>query len=325
MLRIAIHRSALALEAIRSAWERLYRESHGSVFQSPAWNLLAARVFAGSDEPLVIDAENDSGAAIIPACISSNHVSLLGEALFDYRDVLVAGDQDVLCRAWQQVAMTNRPLSVTALHGERPRRRWEKLGFTTAPFCNAPAVRRADISADDFAKTHTRSARLLRRLARAGVEVQTRGGGESALVREIYEAKARQLAATPGNLFADRRRIDFMAAIAAAEPGCEIFTLEAAGALVAALVTFRDELHSVRRFYTVYYDHAWAHQSPGVALLFEVTRRSLEQGLDCDYLTGEQPHKTRFATHLAPLFRVEAKAAELARISRPAPALQLAA
>ena len=274
---------------------------------------------------MVIHAENDSGAAVIPACINRSHVSLLGEALFDYRDVLAAGDPDILRRAWQQAATATRPFSVTALHGERPRRQWEELGFTTAPFCNAPAVRRADIAADDFAQKHTRSARLLRRLARAGVEVQTHGGGESALVRQIYEAKARQLAGVEGNLFADRKRIDFMMAVAATDPGCEIFTLETAGALVAALVTFRDELHSVRRFYTVYYEHAWAHESPGVALVFEVTRRSLEQGLDCDYLTGEQPHKNRFATHLAPLFRVQAEAADLARISRPAPAFQLAA
>jgi hypothetical protein len=274
---------------------------------------------------MIIHAENDSGAAIIPACISSNRISLLGEALFDYRDVLAVGDRDVVRRAWQQVAIANRLLWVTALHGDQARRNWEELGFTASPFCHAPAVRRTDISADDFPKTHARSARLLRRLARSGVEAQTHNGGESTLVRGIYEAKSRQMAGTPGNLFADRRRIDFMVAVAAADPGCEIFTLETAGALVAALVTFRDELHSVRRFYTVYYDHAWAHQSPGVALIFEVTRRSLEQGLDCDYLTGEQPHKTRFATHLAPLFRVEAEAAELARISRPAPALQRAA
>ena len=78
-------------------------------------------------------------------------------------------------------------------------------------------------------------------------------------------------------------------------------------------MTFRDGL--ARRCYTVYYDHAWAHYSPGITLLFEVTRRSLEQGLDCDYLTGEQPHKTRFATHLTPLFRVETEARELARIT----------
>jgi CelD/BcsL family acetyltransferase involved in cellulose biosynthesis len=324
MLRIAILRSAQGLEPLRCAWERLYRAGHYALFQSPAWNLLAARVFAAAEAPMVIHAENDSGAAIIPACIRDNHISLLGDALFDYRDVLAAGDQEVLRRAWQQVVLAQRPLSVTALHGDACRN-WDELGFAPAPFCNSPAVRRADMSAEDFAAAHSRSARLLRRLARAGVNVRTHAGTESALVRHVYQAKARQFEGAEGNLFADPSRIDFMVAIAAADAGCEIFTLESPGVLVAALVTFRDEPHDVRRFYTVYYDHGWAHHSPGMALIYEVTRRSLEQGLDCDYLTGEQPHKTRFATHLAPLFRVEAEVSDLARISRAAPALQWAA
>ena len=325
MLRIAILRSAQGLEPLRCAWERLHREGRHTIFQSPAWNLLAARAFAAAEEPMVVHAENDSGAAIIPACVAGHHISLLGNALFDYRDVLAAGDTEVLRRAWQQLVLAQRPLSVTALHGDVARRNWEGLGFEPAPFCNSLAVRRSDISAEDFAAAHKWSARLLRRLARAGVEVRTHSGAESALVRHIYEAKARQFAGMPGNLFADRMRIDFMVAIAAAEGGCEIFTLETAGALVASLVTFRDEPHHVRRFYTVYYDRVWAHSSPGVALIYEVTRRSLAQGLDCDYLTGEQPHKTRFATHLAPLFRVQAAVVDLARISRPAPAFQSAA
>jgi CelD/BcsL family acetyltransferase involved in cellulose biosynthesis len=325
MLRIAILRSAQDLEPLRCAWERLYREGQHSLFQSPAWNLLAARAFAAVEEPMVIHAENDSGAAIIPACIAGDHISLLGNALFDYRDALAAGDPEVLRRAWQQVVLARRPLSITALRGDAARRNWEGFGFAPTPFCNAPAVRRVDTSAEDFAAAHTRSARLLRRLARAGVEVRTHNGGESALVRHIYEAKARQSADAAGNLFADRSRIDFMVAMAAADPGCEIFTLETAGALVAALVSFRDEVHDVRRFYTVYYDRAWAHHSPGVALIYEVTRRSLAQGLDCDYLTGEQPHKTRFATHRAPLFRVQAEVEYLARIARLAPTFQWAA
>jgi CelD/BcsL family acetyltransferase involved in cellulose biosynthesis len=323
MLRIALYRSAHALEPLRGVWEGLCRDSDHSIFQTFTWNLLAARAFAAAEEPLVIHAENDSGAALIPACLRADHVSLLGDTLFDYRDVLAAGDDEVLRRAWQQVAAANQPLAVTALPGEPSRRNWEGLGFSPAPFCNAPMVRRDDVSAEGFARTHTRSTRLLRRLAQAGVEVHTHGGSESALLRHIYEAKSRQATAGAASLFADGNRIDFMIAIAAADPGCEIFTLETAGTLVAALVTFREPL--VRRFYTVYYHQSWARYSPGVALVFEATRRSLAQGLDCDYMTGEQPHKTRFATHLMPLFRVEAEIPCLARIPRPAPAYPLAA
>jgi hypothetical protein len=263
---------------------------------------------------MVIHAESASGAAIIPACLTRVHVEFLGEALFDYRDVLAAGDERVLGRAWQQVAVQQQRMSVAFLHGERTRRQWEHLGFSPAPFCAAPAVRCADISAGQFYARHSRAHRLLGRLQRAGVELRAHDGRETALVRRIYEAKAAQpLAGREGNLFSDHARIDFMIAVAALDSRCEIFTLETAGTLVGALVTFRDGL--VRRFYTVYFHRDWAHYSPGTALMFEVSRRSLEQGLDCDYLTGEQPHKTRFATHLKPLFRVDAEARDLARMT----------
>ncbi len=321
MLRISILRSFRSLEPLREVWQRLYRPGRQTLFQSFAWNLLAACVFAAGAEPMVVHAESDSGAAIIPACIAGGRIGFLGEALFDYRDVLAAGDREVLRRAWQQLARQGQPLEVTALRGERARREWQQMGFSPAPFCSAPAVRREDISADDFAARHYHSARQLRRLARAGVELRSHAGSDSAMVREIYQAKARQEIAA--NLFADSRRIDFMVAIADADPGCEIFTLEAGGSLAGALVSFRDD--RVRRFYTVYYDRRWAHYSPGIALIHEVTRRSLEQGLDCDYMTGEHAHKTRYATRQVPLFRVEAQDGELARLLHAGPAIPVAA
>ncbi len=312
MLRIEILRSAEALRPLRGAWERLYDPARHSIFQDPEWNLLAARTFSSRQETFVIHAESDSGAAIIPACIHDGRVRLLGDEMFDYRDVLAAGDGEILRRAWQQVAAAGRRLSLTALRGESACTEWRALGFVPAPFCQAPGVRREMLATAEFAARHNRSARFLRRLARAGVEFRVHSGTETALVRQIYESKAKQPVA-PQNLFTDPARIDFLVAVAGQEPRCEIFTLETGGTLVAALVTYREE--SVRRFYTIYYDHAWAHESPGVAILMEVTRRTLEQGLDCDYMTGEQPHKLRFATDLTPLFRVEAQAHDLARIS----------
>jgi CelD/BcsL family acetyltransferase involved in cellulose biosynthesis len=130
-------------------------------------------------------------------------------------------------------------------------------------------------------------------------------------VRAIYDLKAAQ--ETPGapNLFSDPQRREFMVAICGVAP-CDIFTLESPSSLVAAALTFRDA--NTRRFYTICYDNRWAHYSPGIALLFEATRISLAEGLDCDYMTGEQPHKLRFATASVPLYRVQATAAELSSI-----------
>ncbi len=310
MLRIEIIRSVQALQPLRHAWDRLYQGGKYTIFQSASWNLLAARIFADRAHPMIIHAESENGAAIIPACVAGGCIYFLGDVLFDYRDTMSAGDEEVLRRAWQQVAAEHWPLSVTAIHGQQAPT-WERLGFSLRTFANAPGVRCADISADEFEAKHSRSVRLLRRLARDGVELRSHQGNQVALVRHIYESKAHQ---SPDRcLFSDSARVEFMVAIAGQDPRCEIYTLETAGTLVAALVTFRDQV--VRRFYTIYHDHRWADHSPGVALIYEVTRRSLAEGLDCDYMTGEQSHKLRFATHSVPLFRSEATPQQLLRIA----------
>ncbi len=320
MLRIQIIRSAHGLEALRDTWASLYRTGRHSIFQSPEWNLLAARVFSDC-APLVVHAESDAGAALIPACIRDGQIEFLGETLFDYRDVLATGDEGVLRAAWRQIAAERRPLSITALQGREALRPWQVLGFSALPFCHAPAVRRAQWSPDSFVHHHHKAARAARRLASAGFALRVHSGADRELVRYIYGAKARQPIA--GNLFAENpARQEFMISAATMDTRCEVFTLENESAMAGALLTLRDG--QVRRFYTIIFEPAWAHYSPGTVLLFEVARHSLAEGLDCDYMTGEQAHKTRFGAELTPLFRVQASADDLARIaearSSPRPA-----
>ncbi len=322
MLRSVVATSAGELESLRPEWERLYRTGDYTFFQSFSWNFLGARCFAHCESPCVVYVEDEAGAALVPAAVREDRIVLLGDALFDYRDVLAGGDPGLLRRAWGKLAGFGLPLEVTALAGTRALRAWEAMDFSPKRYAAAPRVLTDEISADEFAREHTRSARLLRRLARAGAEVRQHTGDESDLVRYIYRAKGEQFAGRPGNLFADHARVEFMIAAAALDPAaCEIFTLETGSTLVAALVTFRDR--RIRRFYTIYYDQRWAHYSPGVALVFEVTRRSLVDGLDSDYMTGEQPHKTRLATSRMALFRVHASAHNLRRLAQlpvPVPA-----
>lgn len=50
----------------------------------------------------------------------------------------------------------------------------------------------------------------------------------------------------------------------------------------------------------------------GAGADFEITRESLADGLDCDYMTREQLYKMRLATNSVPLYRAQATAEELA-------------
>jgi CelD/BcsL family acetyltransferase involved in cellulose biosynthesis len=305
LFRLKVARSAAEIDELRSAWGSLHLPGL-SMFQSYLWNRLAAEVFAGREQPYFVFAESDSGAAIIPAVIDpvSKTVSFAGERLFDYRDYLAAGDPAVLIRAWRHLAELNLPLSITAI--SRP----EAAGWDRLPkehFSAAPQLLNREMAAEDFPRRHSRAFSRLRKLQRMGLHLCQYSGG-SPIVRQIYERRAKQ--SDGDDLFRDPLLAEFMVAVCRAMGNsCEVFALEHGGTLVAALVTFRD--HEFRRFYTAYYDRGWARYSPGVSLLFEIVRRSLEQGLNVDLMTGEQAYKMRIATGRQELFRVNATSSQL--------------
>jgi CelD/BcsL family acetyltransferase involved in cellulose biosynthesis len=313
LVRVTVARSAGEIEPLRPAWEKLYSQSCCTIFQSYAWNRLAAQVFARRAAPFVVFAESDSGAALLPAALSRHQITFLGDELFDYRDLLFAGDPDIARSAWAQLARLNLPLTLKSVRGEAARRRWQR--FDPQSFAGAPQIAAAECTAQALAAAHRRLGRFWRRALRSGAQLLQYDGSASALLRWIYEKKATQFGPCPGSLFCDRRRVDFMVAAGAADPAaCDIFTLESNGQVMSALVTFRDR--QMRRFYTVFYDQQFAEFSPGNILLFEICRRTLEQGMSCDLMTGEQPYKLRLATSAVPLFQIEASAEVVAAAGR---------
>jgi CelD/BcsL family acetyltransferase involved in cellulose biosynthesis len=305
LFRLKVARSAAEIAHLSSVWDSLWT-SETSLFQSHRWNRLAAEVFADREEPHFIFAENDNGAAIIPAVIElhSRTISFAGERLFDYRDYLARGDPGALMQAWHELVALDLPMSVTAIcRTDGPI--WNRI--PKAFFSRAPRLERQSMSPDEFVHRHSRAFTRLRKLQRMGLSIG-QYSGDSPVVRRIYERRAQQ--SSEGELFHDPRRVEFMIAACRAEgTRCEIFTLEHGSTLAAALLTFRDG--AFRRFYTIYYDHAWKRYSPGVSLLFEISRRSLEEELSFDFLTGEQGYKARIAQSAQDLFRVNASAREL--------------
>lgn len=287
------------------------------MFQGYQWNVEALSTFRERETPRVVLVEDDSGVALLPCVIGRKcqTVHFAGEAMFDYRTALFRGDESVLHRAWEIVADWDLPFEIKALLGEAQRDPW--AGLPTKFFVNAPAIDAAKTSHDDFLHAHSRLGRHSRRIRKQGVELRRHSGTNRALVSVIYDLKATQDVA--GNLFTDPLRRELMVAIAGqSEAPCEIFTYETPGTLVAALLTFRDR--SVRRCYTTYFDRAWANYSPGQVLLFDVVAASLEEGLSCDFMTGEYPYKNRIATQMVPLYKMRASSDELrAAARRPLP------
>lgn len=306
MFRLTVARSTAEIDRLSSAWDSLF-SSDLTIFQTYRWNRLAAHCFADREEPYFVLAETDSGAAILPAVvqIQTKTISFAGEQLFDYRDYLARGDQEPLRRAWKYLASLGLPLDVTAIcHPEH--RIWNLLPKSF--FSRAPRLNAATISAEQFTRDHSRAFSRLRKLERMGLRI-SEYAGDCPIAARIYTRRAEQC--VEGELFHDRRRVEFMVAACAQErKKCEVFVLEhGSSTIAAALITFRDG--NFRRFYTTYYDRLWARYSPGVSLLFEIARRCLEQGLSFDLMTGEQGYKKRIAQDAQDLFCVKATAAEL--------------
>ena len=327
---------ARAVQPRAAALTRSMEPTRPTLFQSYAWNEIAARIFAERERPYVVVAASDSGVAIIPACMRRESLSLLGEELFDYRDVIVAGDESLVDLGWHKVAELGLPLQVKAVRGERP---WAEM----KPFAGAPFLPRSVPM-----EKHCKMERNLRLLEKCGCRsghqaIESAGDRLASLaealpldfaspaaaaplgvtnikkplavkfkgvlrfaqddnsnlldrVRRMYGLKARQ---ESGSLFRDPLRIEAVVQMAASGPS-EVFTIENDSDLVAAILTFIDG--DVCRFYGTYYDDRWARYSPGASLLYRVIQRAQARGLDFDFMTGEQPYKMRFASEVVPLY-----------------------
>jgi len=311
-LKITVCRSAEEMLAIRTLWEALRAAGKYTIFQSFDLNLLAADRFADREEPHVICAESEHGVAIVPAVLRRRDetIRLLGEELFDYRAFPHAGDDATLRAALGALSELGCPMEIVALRETDCDAVTDELEM--APYAAAPCVNCAQISAEEFAAAHTRLARNLRRMERLGFELRGYDGNNPMLLRSIYSAKAEQ---SEASLFHDSERIEFMVSAAGLMPDVfEVFTLENRGTMAAAVVTLRDGRW--RRFYTGWFAPEYEKHSPALALIYDVTRRSLADGLDCDYMTGEQPYKMRLAASSTQLYRVRATADELAAVGR---------
>ena len=271
------------------------------MFQTFHWNRRAAEFFAQRERPHVVAMQNGNGAAIIPACIAGGEIKFLGEMLFDYPAPLWASDGGALAEAWNQLLTLNLPFKVFGIRDQD--RNWPA---TPAPWTGAPFVSR-ELTSQEFAAVHLNSARRVRSLQRLGVSLRAEGA-TGPLLRRLYELKARTGAGGEENLFSDPLRRQFLVAVArSGDPPAELFRFVLGEEWIAALLTFRDG--GIRRFYTIWRSHTWRRHSPGAALLYEVTRLSLEEGLECDYMTGDQPFKRRLATGIKPLYHLAMSAA----------------
>src|SRR5436853_5686234 len=148
-MKLQIAQTSHELDGLKALWQALETQPACTIFQTFAWNRLAADVFQSSERPFVIAVESDFGACILPAARRRESLGLLGEELFDYRDALVIGEAEPLLRiALQNLAALELPLAIRGLRGKCCLEDWQIAD--PQPFCRAPAVRRKHTTAEGF-------------------------------------------------------------------------------------------------------------------------------------------------------------------------------
>lgn len=283
------------LPRLRPLWERLHQAGSYTRFQSYLWNEMAARFFADRQQLAVVAVESGSSAAILPAVLQDGTVKLLGETLFDYRNLLAEGSQVLVESAWQAIGerFGNVNIEVTAV---RPQDKANWQAFAFRPFVKTPHILH-----DRKFEAHLSLERNWETLQKAGCKLKKHDGGQTALIHEIYERKAQQ---PSGDLFRDPVRVAFLCALMKADHDAfDVWTIRAKDDLVSGLVCFRDG--HWRRFYTSCFHPEWAEHSPGTTLLHQASKHYLSHGTDCDLMTGEQPFKLRLANSHSQLWIAE--------------------
>lgn len=295
---LTIVTNAEEMEKLAGLWRRLHAAGDYSLFQSFEWNLAAARGFAKVEQPYVVAVMDDAGCAIVPCCVRADgSISFLGEELFDYRSTLWSGSRSCLDEAWKVVRDSGKSFEAVGVTGNAG----SLQGVELSTFAAAPKVLRSGFqrgNIDGF--RHASMEASHRRLQSQGFRLTKREANHS-LLEKIYALKGES---RNGELFRDPRRRNVAVEMGLlAGDACETFTLETSDDLVAALVTYRD--HDWRRCYCTWFHPQWAEFSPGTTLLYLAIKDALENGLDCDLMTGEQPYKMRFATSTQQLYRAK--------------------
>ena len=306
-----IVRSAEEIAELEPVWRRCFLiDPYATIFQSYEWNLSMAEHLPHIERPLVICSQDaDGNATIVPAAesLASDCLTLLGECLSDYRSILTTdASSPTIQSAFLALANERKWLLYTALLPEHHAVLDE---FSTEGFCGAP--HKTPCPGSEFAARHGRMFSRLRKLERHGFDVVEHDGSDEQLVRWIY---ARKSQADEHCLFRAPHRVNaIVTAFRALASKVRVFTLRRDGLIIAAVIVLIDSARGFARFYTNWFDADWRHFSPGMVLLYEASRRVLDAGLGCDYLTGEQPYKLRMADCSRYLRRVKASPEELRR------------
>jgi hypothetical protein len=274
------------------AWSAGASARSATVFQTFDF----ARHWIGTFAHAEVEIWVHSGSSLVlPVARRNDRVSLVGEGLFDYCDLVGPGaDGAVLERAADIMTAGDLKPRATGVRADSPfmdfwRRVGEGAHFSAAPQRPASAG----------ALGHTRLAGRWQREHDAGacVREETDTRERRAVLDWILERKQ----CHPANVLGALERQWIETVVEHSPQLAEVWSLCRGDHIMSALLCWR--YPPTRYCYTIAHEPADAALSPGILLLYFVVSRSMSAGWDVDFLTGEQDFKLRFATRRQPLQR----------------------
>ncbi len=316
-----MHRSR-DLGPLAADWARAASPEPASCFQSFALAQCWAAVFGGAVELRVWHAS--APAWILPWVIAGGTLSLLGHGLFDYADVIAAPEAAGALQAlipglaarlgaepgWER-------MEIRAVPGDSPFLEfWRGLAAALAaagrtavlePYSAAPRLLRredAPVTPETFDALHRRAAARLRQSLRRGRlgPITDPARRQEWLVWMLAQKDLRLQLRGQSNVLR-QTEAEWLQAMARRHPQlAEIWGYACETRKTAGFLTFLTP--AVRYGYLLAFDPEAARCSPAIALLYFVLRRTVGEGREFDFLTGEQAYKLRFANAARRLWRL---------------------
>jgi CelD/BcsL family acetyltransferase involved in cellulose biosynthesis len=313
------------LRRLEPLWQALVDPNRGSIFErfelARAW----AEVYGSSCELRVWSCE--SAGIIAPFAVRDSELTLLGDGMFDYPDLIGRPEEAALDELASQLVSWDRwrTLKITGVRADSPFRSfWRRLGAAEEPYSAAPLCDfRAPAELD---RRHPKASDRLRALLRRGAEFRRIEGGDrrSALLEWILRRKSdRMVESGVANVLGPLEQ-QWLRKMTARHPELvELWALSQQGEWMSGFLTWSTE--HTRYGYSLSFAPEFARFSPGVLLLYGCLRQTMADGRRMDLLTGEQPFKMRFADRVSPVLRIRAARAVTALPHSPATPMTIAA
>lgn len=286
------------LTSLWGLWAEAAAGEGQTVFQRPELAQEWLHAFAGQARPRI--RFSPQLGVIVPWVEWGARCTLLGAGLFDYCDAVGAPPPE------DTGAELPAPPPAADFPGLREDSPWLAFWRRLAPDWRCPeqvAPRlMAPIGAEELDRRHPTAAERLRRVQRGGDWGRVCDPAARAALLEwlLRQKQARMQALGRANVLGGQEALWLRRMVARHPRLAELWRGEMEGKLAAGFLTWAAP--RARYGYLLAFAPEFARHSPAILLLYHVLRESMREGLEMDFLTGDQSFKLRFADSQRRLF-----------------------